>query len=92
VHEQATTLVPLLHDKPPALLVAKIKFRHGSGFGRLLVRRLNGPEVLPALPDDRDAPASQLGGGGRFFGAFMSRSRTQDGTRRAAILGDEGPG
>jgi hypothetical protein len=30
--------MPLLHDEPPALLVAEIKFRHGSGFGRLLIR------------------------------------------------------
>jgi hypothetical protein len=37
-------------------------------------RRLDGPEVLPALPDDRDAPASQLGGGGLFF---LHRSGTQ---------------
>src|SRR5215471_16131240 len=62
--------VPLLHDKPPALLVAEIKFRHGSGLGRLLIRRLNGPEVLPALSDDRDAPASQLGGGGLLSPGF----------------------
>jgi len=59
-----------LHDQPLALLVSQIKFRHGSGFGRLLIRRLNGPEVLPALSDDRDAPASQLGGGGFLFGGF----------------------
>jgi len=38
-----------LHDKPPALFVAEMKFRHGSGFSRLLIRRLNAPEVLPAL-------------------------------------------
>jgi hypothetical protein len=57
-------LIPLAHDYPPALLVAEIKFRHGSGFGCLLIRRFNGPEILPALPDDRHAPASQLGGGG----------------------------
>jgi hypothetical protein len=48
----ATTLIPLLHYQPSALFVAEIKFRHGSGFGCLLIRRLNGPEVLPALPDD----------------------------------------
>jgi hypothetical protein len=59
----ATALVPLLHNQPPALLVAEIKFRHGSGFGRFLVRRLNGPEVMPALADDRNASVSQLGGG-----------------------------
>jgi hypothetical protein len=34
----ALALMPLLHDEPPALLVAEIKFRHGSGFGRLLIR------------------------------------------------------
>src|SRR2546422_3984596 len=56
-------LVPFLHDQPPALFVAEIKFRHGSGFGRLLIRRVNGPEILPALPDDRDAPSSELGSG-----------------------------
>jgi hypothetical protein len=55
---------PLAHDQPLALFGAEIKFRHGSGFGRLLIRRFNGSEVLPALPDDRDAPGSQLGGGG----------------------------
>jgi hypothetical protein len=27
----ATTLVPLLHDQPPTLLVAEIKLRHGFG-------------------------------------------------------------
>jgi hypothetical protein len=51
--------IALAHDEPPTLLVAEIKLRHGSGFGCLLVRRLNGPEVLPALPDDRDAPGLQ---------------------------------
>lgn len=51
-------LVPLLNREPSALLVAEIKFRHGSGFGCLLIRRLNGPEVLPALSDDQHAPAS----------------------------------
>jgi hypothetical protein len=39
---RATTLIPLLHDRPPALLVAELKFRHGSSFGRLLIRRFNG--------------------------------------------------
>jgi hypothetical protein len=63
-------LVPLLHDESQALLVAQIKLRHGSGFGCLLVRCLNGPEVLPALSNNRDAPASQLGGGGLLFGRF----------------------
>src|SRR5262245_20984117 len=44
-----------LHDQPLALLVSQIKFRHGSsGFGRLLIRRLNGPEVLPALCADHE--------------------------------------
>jgi hypothetical protein len=57
-------LVPLLHHEPPALLVAQIKLRDGRGFCCLVIQRLNGPEVLPALPDDRDAPASQLGCGG----------------------------
>src|SRR5262249_46643410 len=60
----------LLNREPPALLVAEIKFRHGGGFGGLLIRRFNGPEVLPALTDDRDAPASQLGGRGFLFGGF----------------------
>jgi hypothetical protein len=64
VGSTATTLVSLLQDEPPALLVAEFKFGHGSCFGRLLVRRFNGPEILPALFDDRDALASQLGGGG----------------------------
>jgi len=63
-------LIPVANDQPPALLVAEIKFRHGSGFGRLLIRRLNRPEVLPALSDDRDAPASQLGGGGLLSPGF----------------------
>jgi hypothetical protein len=48
----ATKLVPLAHDQPPPLLLAKIKIRHGSDFGRLLVRGLNRAEVLPALPND----------------------------------------
>ena len=60
----AMALVSLLHDEPPALLVSEVKLRHGGGFGRLLVRCINRAEVLPALPDDRDAPAPQLGGGG----------------------------
>jgi len=51
----------MLHYQPPALLVAEIKFRDGCRFGRLLIRRVNRPEVLPALSDNRDAPASQLG-------------------------------
>jgi hypothetical protein len=51
----AMALVSLLHDEPPALLVAEIKLRHGGGFGHLL-RRLDRAEILPALPDDRDAP------------------------------------
>ena len=46
-------LFPLLHDQPLALLVSQIKFRHGSGFGRLLIRRFNGPEVSRPLPDVR---------------------------------------
>jgi hypothetical protein len=71
---RASVLVPLADDQPPPLLVAEIKFRNGGGFGRLLIGHLNSPEVLPALANDRDAPASQLGGGGfLFFGAFMSR-------------------
>jgi len=44
-----------------------------SGFGRLLVRRLNGPEVLPALSDDRDAPASQLGSARRLLRGLTQR-------------------
>ena len=43
-------LIQLAHDYPPTLLVAEIKFGHGSGFGCLLIRRFNGPEILPALP------------------------------------------
>src|SRR5262249_4991844 len=65
-----TKLVPLLNHEPPPLLVAEIKFRHGSGFGRLLIRRLNRPEVLPALSDDRDAPGPELGGGGLLSPGF----------------------
>jgi hypothetical protein len=42
----AMALVSLLHDEPPALLVSEVKLRHGGGFGRLLVWRLNNPEVL----------------------------------------------
>jgi hypothetical protein len=64
-------LIPLLHDEPPALLVAEIKFSNGGDFGRLLIRRLDGPEVLPALPDNRDAPGSQLGGGGPLSRALQ---------------------
>jgi hypothetical protein len=41
-----------LHYQPPALLVAKIEFRHDGGLGGLLVGRLNGPKILPVLPDD----------------------------------------
>ena len=59
-----TRLVLLLYNESPALLVAEIEFRHGGGFGRLLVGRFDRAYVLPALPDDRHAPASQLGGGG----------------------------
>jgi hypothetical protein len=51
-------LIPLLHDEPPTLLVAEIKFRRGSGFGCLLIWRLDRPEVLPALSDDRQFAAS----------------------------------
>jgi hypothetical protein len=60
------SLIPQAHDQPPALLVAEIELRNGSGFGCLLVRRLDSPEILPALPNDRDAPASQLGAGASF--------------------------
>jgi hypothetical protein len=60
----AGDLTSLLYDEPPALVLAEVKFRRGSGFSRFLVGCLNGPEVLPALPDDRDAPGSELGGGG----------------------------
>src|SRR5262245_3567306 len=67
-----------LHDQPLALLVSQIKFRHGSGFGRLLIRRLNGPEVLPALSDDRHAPASAA------WRRWVSFSRSWPGTRRQA--------
>jgi hypothetical protein len=71
----ATTLVSLLHHEPPLLLVAQLEFSRRSGFGRLLIPRLNRPEVLPALSDDRDAPAPQLGGRwASFSGAFMSQS------------------
>src|SRR5262249_37852300 len=59
-----TKLVSFLNPEPPSLLVTEIKFRHGGGFGRLLIRRLDSPEVLPSLSDDRDAPASQFGGEG----------------------------
>jgi hypothetical protein len=52
------SLLGLQHE-PSALLIVEIKLRHGGGFGRLLFGRLDGPEVLPALPDDRDAPASR---------------------------------
>jgi hypothetical protein len=60
----ATALIPLLQDEPPALLVPQIKLRDGSGFGCLLIPRLNGPEVLPALADDRHPPASRFRGSG----------------------------
>jgi hypothetical protein len=63
-------LVPLLNHEPSALLIAEIKFRHGCGLGRRFIRGLDGPEVLPALPDDRHAPASQLGGGGLLSRGF----------------------
>ena len=33
----AMALVSLLHDEPPALLVAEIKLRHGGVFGHLLI-------------------------------------------------------
>src|SRR5262249_14060104 len=52
-----TMLAPLLHDEPSALLVAKIKFRHSSRFGRLLVRRRSGRGVWPGLLEVRDARA-----------------------------------
>src|SRR5262245_17462754 len=65
-------------DQPLALLVSQIKFRHGSGFGRLLIRRLNGPEVLPALSDDRHAPAPAA------WRRWVSFSRSWPGTRRQA--------
>jgi hypothetical protein len=45
----ATTLVLLLHHECATLLVAKVKFRHGGGFDRLLIRRLNGPKILPEV-------------------------------------------
>jgi len=35
-----------LHYQPVTLFVAEIKFCHGSGFGRLLIRRLNGRALL----------------------------------------------
>ena len=44
------------------MLVAQIKFRDGF-FGCLLIRRFNGPKILGALSDNRDAPGSQLGRG-----------------------------
>jgi hypothetical protein len=47
-----------LHDQPLALLVSHIELSHGSGFARLLVRRLKGSEILPALSDHRGAPAA----------------------------------
>jgi hypothetical protein len=34
-----------LYYEPPALLVGEIKHHHGRDFGRVLVRRLDGPEV-----------------------------------------------
>src|SRR5262249_9050306 len=42
-----------LHAQPLALLVWQIKRRNGGGVGRLLIGRLNGPEVSRPLPDVR---------------------------------------
>ena len=61
-----------------ALVRAEIKFRHGSGFGRPLIRRLDGPEMLPVLPNERYAPAPQLGGRGPLSRNFL-RGLTQHG-------------
>ena len=61
----------LLQENPDP---SEAEIRHGSGFGRLLIRRLNRPEVLPALSDDRDAAASRLGGGGVLSGALHRRA------------------
>jgi len=67
-------LIPLLHYEPTPLFVAEIKLRHSSGLSRLLIRRVNGPEILGALPNERSAPASQRRG-------FLSRG-TQHGPHR----------
>jgi hypothetical protein len=56
-------LVPLLHNEPSALLITELKCCHGGGCGRLLSRRFNRAEILPALSNDRHAPTSQLGTG-----------------------------
>jgi hypothetical protein len=39
---------------------------------RATLRRLNGPEILPVLPDDRHAPPSQPGGDGLVSRGFLS--------------------
>jgi hypothetical protein len=79
----ATTLVSLLHHEPPLLLVAQLEFSRRSGFGRLLIPRLNRPEVLPALSDDRDAPAPQLGGGGLLSRGLSCRNHVAWSRRKA---------
>src|SRR5262249_15495085 len=56
----ATALVPLLHQEPPPLLVAQIKFLRGSGFRCLLICRLNRPEMMCARPQERHAPRPQF--------------------------------
>ncbi len=52
--------VPLLHHELLALLVAKIEFRDGDGFGRPFVGGFDCPEVLAALAQQRDAPSPEL--------------------------------
>jgi hypothetical protein len=55
----------LLQDgQPPTLIFAQVEGSHGLGFGRLPVRRLNCPEMVPARAHKADAPALESGGGG----------------------------
>ena len=59
----ATTLVPLLHDEPPPLLVAETEGLHRERFGRSLVRCLDGPKMVGTRSQNLHAPSPQLGGG-----------------------------
>jgi hypothetical protein len=43
-------LIPFLHHESLALFVVEIEFLHRSGFGRLLVRRLDRAEGIRARP------------------------------------------
>jgi hypothetical protein len=56
----------LSHCQPLALFFGEAEQLHGFGLGRLPIRRLNSPEIVGALPQDRDAPATELRGSGPF--------------------------